>query len=201
MQSLWHKLWIVIFLLLIVTISYQIGRKGNNVEINTIPKQDEGIFNCPYKVMGGVYKEYLSSSDEVEVVGKPQFVDNPQIIKISKPFDKHEFEKNLYKLSTDKGWDSREFDVNGDGDNETIINANIAMNHTPHIALIVDNGNVVFEANGANVWIDKVNGSQGFLLSETVDWNSGERKKTRYIYKDGGFLPVWTQKSCRVSFD
>ena len=196
---------LVFLVLFIVTgvIAYQLG-KQKSASSNISPKpsqQEEGVFNCPYKVNGGIYKEYVSSQNEVKVLGKPQFVDSPQTVKLNKAFDRQEFEKDLYKLSTDKGWDSREFDVDEDKKDETIISASVAMTKQPHIAMVVKDGNIIFEAGGANIWIVEVYGGQGFLLSETVDWNIGEEKRTRYVYKDDGFMPVWTQKACWVDFE
>lgn len=194
---------ILIFLILFIVIgitAYQF-RRQRNVSSVVNPKPEEGLFNCPYSVEGGIYKDYVRSQNEVEVVGKPQFLDKPEAIKLNKPFNRQEFEKDLYKLSTDKGWEAREFDGDGDGKDEMIINADVAMNHTPHIAMVVKNGSIIFEEGGVNIWIEEVYGGQGFLLDETVDWNTGEIRKTRYIYKDGGFIPVWTQKACWVNFE
>lgn len=192
-----------IFLVLFIAfgaVAYQFGKqKSVSFEVN--PKQEEGLFNCPYSMEGGIYKEFVRSVNEVEVVGKPQFIDKPEIIKLNKPFNEQEFEEGLYKLSTNKGWESREFDVDGDGESEMIVNANVAMTQSPHIATIVDNGNIIFNAGGAGIWIEEVHGGQGFILKETVDWNTGEEKRTRYVYKDGGFMPVWTQKVCWVKFE
>jgi hypothetical protein len=194
---------IIVFLILFIVISaiaYQLGEQ-KSASSNVSLKQEEGLFSCPYGVDGGIYKEYFKAQNEVTVVSKPQFLDKPEVIKLSKPFDKKEFEKGLWKYtSTDKGWESKEFDVDGDGKDEMIISANTASNHTPHIAMVVKNGNIIFEVEGANIWIIDVYGGQGFQLHETIDWNIGEGKITRYVNKDGGFLPIWTQKICWVNF-
>ena len=150
------------------TISYILGAKNAPTESTT----KEWIFECPYIVKGGGFKEHVRLNNEVKVLGKPEFIDNPQVTYFNQPFVENEFEKDLYKVSDYKGWDSREFDVDGDGENEMIINANVVMNHTPHIAMIVDNGTIVFEAKGANIWIEEVDDNEGFLLSETIDWNT-----------------------------
>lgn len=162
--------------------------------------QEEKELTCPYYLENNPYKEDVGVEYDVRVSGKPKFISSPEIIKLDKPFNKVEFEKNLYKLSNDKGWESREFDVDKDDKNEMIINANFAMNHTPNIAMIVKNKTIIFEATGASIMIEKIPQGNGFLLSETVDWNIGEIKTTRYLYKEGGFLPVFTQKSCLVYF-
>lgn len=179
--------------------SYQFGEQRNSTS-NKKTIQEEGVFNCPYNINAGIFKDYVISN-EAKVVGKPQFIDKPEIIKINIPFNRQEFEKKLYKISPDKGWQSENFDVDGDGKDEIIISANIAMNHTPHIAMVVKNGNIIFEAEGANIVVKSVYGGQGLLLSKTVDWNVGEGKTIRYIYKDNSFVPVWTQKICWVHFN
>ena len=156
---------------------------------------------CPVTIPGGIYKEYVRLVNEVDVVREPVFIENLEVVILNEPFNEKEFEKGLYQLITHKGWDSREFDVDEDGEDETIINANVAMTHSPHIAMVVKNGNIIFKAGGAGVWIEEVYGNQGFILKETVDWNIGEESRTRYISKDGGFMPVWTQKVCWVKFE
>ena len=197
------KIFLYFLILIIVgVVAYQLGKKRNSLP-NVNPNQEEGLFNCPYILDSGIYKEYGDSPNRTSVAGKPQLIDNPEIVKLNKPFNEQEFEKELYKLPSvnSKGWGAREFDVDDDDKDEMIINANIAMNHTPHIALVIKNGNIIFEANGPNVWIEGNFDGQGFILSETVDWITGEKKITRYLPKDGGFIPVWMQKSCLVKFE
>lgn len=78
------------------------------------------------------------------------------------------------------------------------------MNRSPHIATIVKDGNIIFEASGANIWIEEViNGNNGFILSETVEfsWYPYKKELTRFIYKDGGFIPAWKQTECAVDFN
>ena len=74
----------------------------------------QGVFDCPYRVKSGSYKEHVRSNNEVKVLGKPEFIADPDTIVIKKSFNETEFEKKLYQLSTDKGWDTKEFDVDGD---------------------------------------------------------------------------------------
>lgn len=201
---IWSNLWGHLggFILLIVLTTAFINQLGLNKEnlVNTIIKKDKQLI-CPYSIKSYVAKDYINDQNEIEVVGKPQFINNPSVIKKNTLFILQEFEKRLYKPTTEgKAWESREFDVTGDGKKETIINANTAMNHIPHIALVLENGNIIFEAEGANIWIDAVDNGKGFLLRETVDWNTKDYKITRYIYKDGGFIPIWIQKACGVIF-
>jgi hypothetical protein len=119
---------------------------------------------------------------------------------MDEPFDLSDFEKGLYKLSMDKGWEKTNFDVDADGKDERIIHANVAMNHTPHIALILKDNRIIFKAEGANVSIHPSYQGVGFELYKTLDWNIGESETVRYLPKDGGFMPVWKQKSCWVHF-
>lgn len=194
------KIIILFILIFAVVIAYQNG-KNNGVVKNELLRQENNQLVCPYTLKNNPYKNELSPEYDTRIVEEPKFVNNPEIIKMDKPFNQAEFEKDLYKLPpNDKGWNYREFDVDKDGKNEMIIDANVAMNHTPNIAMVVKNKKIIFEAKGASIMIDKIPGGNGFLLNETVDWNTGEIKTTRYLYKDSGFLPVFTQKSCWINF-
>ncbi len=194
------KIIILFILIFAVVIAYQNG-KNNGVVKNELLKQENNQLVCPYILKNNPYKNELSPEYDTRIVEEPKFINNPEIIKRDKPFNQTEFEKDLYKLSSDNGWDYREFDVDKDDKNEMIINANFAMNHTPNIAMVVKNKKIIFEATGASIMIDEIPDGNGFLLNETVDWNTGEVKTTRYLYRDGGFLPVFTQKSCWVNFE
>lgn len=188
-------LMVLVLCIIVGLTAYQIG-KGATIRQSINPKKEESAFTCPI-IKTSPFKGYILS-DMAKVTGDLQLIDKPEAINLNKPFIKQEFEKSLF---TKDSWESRKFDVDGDGKNETIINANIAMNHTPTLAMIVKNGNIVFEEEGANIWIGKIDNGQGFLLSKTIDWNIGEGETTRYIYKDGGFMPIWTQKYCLVRFE
>lgn len=160
----------------------------------------KGEFTCPYEVDSHGYSEYSRLANEISVSWEPEFIEDAEVIKLDEPFNLTEFEKELYKIGDDKGWDERNFDVDDDGKDERIISADVAMNHTPNIAMIVKDGKIVFRADGANVSIGRAYEDKGFTLYETIDWNTGETELTRYIPKDGGFLPVWVQRSCWVTF-
>lgn len=203
-MQVYKKVFIfLIFAIAVGAVAYQFGKqKGISLNTNSKPiQQEEGVFNCPYSTKGGIYTEYATLANEVMVAGKPQLIENPEVVKMSEPFNLAEFEKDLYKLSTDKGWDERKFDVDDDGKEERILSANVAMNHTPHIALILKDNRVIFRAEGANIWIEDDYEGRGFTLHKTIDWNIGESETVRYLPKDGGFIPVWKQKACWVHFE
>lgn len=193
------KIIIVFILAFIVLSAYKLGKSKSVIKSDST-KQEESLI-CPYIMKAENYKEYLKYGWPIEIKDKPKFIDNPEIVKLSKPFIQKEFEKELYKLPSDKGWSFEEFDVDGDSKKEKIISASVAMNHTPHLALIVKNGNIIFEAEGANNVITEELGGSGFLQNKTIDWNTGETMETKYAYKDGGFIPVWTQKGCLIQFE
>ena len=195
-----RKIIILLVLIFVGLIAYQNG-KNNSAVKSELLKQENNSLVCPYTVKNNPYKGEVGPEYDTRIVEEPKFIDNPEIIKLNKPFNQTEFEKDLYKLSNNKGWDYREFDVDKDKKNEMIINANFAMNHTPNIAMVVKNKKIIFEAKGASIMIERISDGNGFLLNETVDWNTGEIKTTRYLYKDGGFLPVFTQKSCWINFE
>lgn len=190
-----------VLFLLIFFLGYKIGLEKEDI-LNDNAKEKKDLFSCPHIMEKDIrYKDYLTDY-ETSVTSEIEFIENPEIVKINKPFIEKEFEEGLYKLPPDdKGWTSKDLDVDGDGKKETIISANIAMNRTPHIVLIVKNGNIIFEANGANIWIKEA--PNGFILSETVEfgWYPYKKELTRYISKDGGFMPVWKQIECAVDFN
>ena len=196
MKSL-KNILIIILIILIGLTCYQIGKKYSP-PVNKSIEEKEKELTCPYIMKASNYQDY--DGWPIEIKDKPKFINNPEVIKLKKPFIQKEFEKELYKISPDKGWSFEEFDVDGDSKKEKIISANVAMNHTPHLALIVKNGNIIFESEGANNVITEELGGNGFLQNKTVDWNTGETIEIRYIFKDGGFLPIWTQKVCSVQF-
>ncbi|MFH1244452.1 MAG: hypothetical protein V1487_02700 [bacterium] len=196
----------VILIAIVIVIGYTYlsrnkpAQNTQTISTETGNEQEDVVFNCPYNIDGGIYKDYVRSNGETEVIGRPVFIYNPQTIKLKKPFVIKEFQSTLYRGSKDD-WESREFDVDADGKDEMIIFANITMNHTPNISMVVKNGNIIFEAFGGGIWMDEMYGGEGFMLTQEVDRQIGEYEKTRYLYKDGGFMPVWTQKSCYVNFE
>ena len=164
------------------------------------PKDEQ--YDCPESVKSNVPEEYIKYFDRTEILKMPQPIDDPQVVKMSEVFDEKEFEEGLYKIGSDKGWWSSSFDVDGDGEDEIVISASVAMTQTPHIAMIVKNGNIIFKAGGAGIGIQEVFDHKGFFLSQKGDWmTKGEIITTLYIYEDESFIPIWTQKSCHVKFE
>lgn len=207
-MSLAKKAFFILTFLIIGTIvGYYFGRDFYNQPESTLSDnknvidQTDETFKCPYKVDVGEYAQYSKLIGEVVVIGKPEIIENPEVNKTNKPFVKQELRDILFDQTEGDHWETREFDVDNDGVEEKIISANVAMNHTPNIALIVKDGKIIFEKNGANVWIKEAYENNGFFFNETVDWNTGESKFTRYIPKDEGFIPIWTQTSCWVFFE
>ncbi|OGG02403.1 hypothetical protein A2Z33_05070 [Candidatus Gottesmanbacteria bacterium RBG_16_52_11] len=120
---------------------------------------------------------------------------------MSEPFDptKAPEGSEFYMLSNQSSpWTKESFDVDGDGDPEDIMTANLAMNHTPHLLKIVRDNKVIFEAEGANIYAEAVEDGDGFVLGLTTDWNTNQTKRTMYEYKDVGFMPTWYQENCKT---
>ena len=172
------------------------------------PKTYIDSLACPIDMSVGEFAEYFRLGNGTPISGKPILVSNPKVIKQSYPFIDRKKEI-MAMLAGEDGeiedgslgvYESGKFDVDGDGKDETFMTADIYMNHRPHIVMIVKNGNIIFEAEGGGIWIEEVYEKKGFLLSEEIERFTGEYKNTRYISKDGGFLPVWTQKICYVQF-
>lgn len=187
-----------IFVLVAGVICYKLGQTHSS---STVISRQENILNCPYEVNAGQYKEAVLSGNETEISAEPIFLNESEVVKVNKPFNMVEFESGLYKIGGEKGWTSEEFDVTGDGKPETIFSGNVAMNHTPHFVNIVKDGNIIFEEGGANITLEPFYDGKGFVLEKTVDWNTGEHLKTRYVYIDDGFKPIWTQKLCWIHFE
>ncbi|OGM14114.1 hypothetical protein A3D84_03345 [Candidatus Woesebacteria bacterium RIFCSPHIGHO2_02_FULL_42_20] len=127
-------------------------------------------------------------------------IKEPTPIMMNQPFEQNKAPegREFYMLSNQSSpWSSESFDVDGDGKPEDIMTANLAMNHTPHLLKIVKEGQVIFEAEGANIYAEAVEDGNGFVLGITTDWNTNQTKRTRYEYKNGEFIPVWYQENCR----
>ncbi len=120
---------------------------------------------------------------------------------LGKKFDPVELGKDLYKFSDGESpWIIEEFDIDGDLKKEKVYYGNIAMNHTPHVAYVIKDGVIVFVAAGANVWLDH-SVPNGFQVGETLDWNIGKYKTTKYEYVDGKFKALWYQITCDVDWE
>jgi len=211
---MFKKLFILILVLIAGTSGYFLGLNKKQPEKVIEPEIKQEIkpeipmqfiipdFQCPYVIKNSEYKKYVESANEITVVSAPQLILNGEIIKMNKLFNEKEFEKDLWPPDSDKKqWGSREFDVDNDNKDEMVINADVTMTQSPHIAMIVKDGNIIFEENGRGIGIGEVYGGNGFLLKEDIDRNTGEEKYTRYVPVDGGFKPVWTQKACWVSWE
>lgn len=92
-------------------------------------------------------------------------------------------------------WDDP-IDVDKDGIQEQIFYYATAMNHTPHIAVIVKNDIIVFQAGGPGIQIEATENGNGFYTREYqwTDIPTANTKITRYIYEDGEFKPVWYRR-------
>src|SRR3989338_5906432 len=94
---------IIISLIIVSAVSYQYGKQNTDLpKTDSIQKSD--IFECPYIVKSGSYKEHVRSNNEVKVLGKPEFISDPELIYMKEPFNEIEFEKGLYQWSSNKAW-------------------------------------------------------------------------------------------------
>lgn len=87
-------------------------------------------------------------------------------------------------------------DVDGDGLLEEIFYASVAMTHKPHIAMIVKNNKIIYESDAlARAHISGSKSKNGFYISEQFNIGDypvvGGHRKTRVIFEDGKFIPVW----------
>lgn len=170
---------------------------------NDIQESQSVSVNCPYYMDKNFPKEYFSNVfNEVMVSYAPTLITSNQDINLIKEkFDplNEPFGGDFYTIPNGAyPWTENKFDVDNDNKDERIMVADTAMNHTPHVAVVVKDGFIIFKAKGANIGISEVGDHNGFFLHEAVDWNIGEYKTTRYIYKESKFIPVWYQTSCVV---
>lgn len=213
----------VFFIIIICTfivglIGYEAGKGSAPSTINPKPRESQSTATaskqgmdplvCPFTMKAGIFKDYIGTANEVSVGGKPEIINNPQVIKINYSFKVKELDIKKMIVNEDGSVDDgslgiskpEKFDVDGDGKAEDIYTADVYMNHRPHVVMVVKNGIEIFEANGGGLWIEKAYLGQGFTIGEEIDRWTGESKKTRYVPKDGGFMPVWTQRICYVQF-
>lgn len=211
-MKLSHKLYLPLFVLLVVIITaigyYYLSnntsiQKQEQVVEKDMPASDLSSINCPYIVDDSFPKEYFSNLfGEVTISYPPVLIEPmPEVAVVNEEFNPSQPPAGEKFYTIPEGsypWQERSFDVDNDGKDERIFSANTAMNHTPHLAKIVKNDRVIFNAKGANILVDEAYDHNGFFLSETLDWNTGTYKNTRYIHKEGKFIPVWYQLSCAV---
>ena len=123
---------------------------------------------------------------------------------LGKEFDPLEFSEGLYNYETGQDnsieqypWFIEDIDTFTSLGKIKVYYGNTAMNHTPHIAYIVKDNRVIFVASGANIQVERSN-PNGLEIRETLDWNTGKYKRTKYEFNKGKFTPDWYQISCRI---
>jgi len=175
--------------------------------VNYTPQLEEKMskktvsLSCPYTIPSSEQTKYAITDlvDNMVIAPAPVFpvTKNPTII--NEPFDPYTPPANESFFPPDAyPWTAESFDVTGDGQADQVLTADIAMNHTPHLVRIVQDETVIFMYQGINVDPQQVESGDGFLLVETLDWLNGTAKRTRYIYKDGAFIPAWYQVYCQA---
>jgi len=115
-------------------------------------------------------------------------------------FNLTEFRSKLYREGNlEHHYPVEEVLIDG-GKELQVYYGDLAVNHLPHIAYVVEDGTTIFVTEGANVRIEGafLNGIQ---VVETLDWNKGKYKRTMFEYIDGNFFPRWYQISCDVNND
>lgn len=192
--------------ILVFVFGYLVSSYQNRNLITDNNKQGSLVKSpCPYKIGANFPKEYLANwVGETTVSYPPELINpRPEVSVIKKEFKPYEPPPNSSFYTIPQGaypWSEvGSFDVDKDNQKEKIIVADVAMNHTPHLLKILKDNRIIFEAQGANIWVqEEVSSHNGFLLSQTIDWNTSEYQKTRYIYDNGKFIPVWNQTSCGI---
>lgn len=123
---------------------------------------------------------------------------------LGKEFDSVKFSEGLYNFETGQEnsteqypWFIEDIDTFTSLGKVKVYYGNTAMNHTPHIAYVVKDNRVIFTASGANIQVERSN-PNGLETTETLDWNTGKYKRTKYDFNDDKFIPDWYQISCRI---
>lgn len=164
-----------------------------------VERQDEISLstNCPYIINENLGLTY---GNEVSVAFPPQPLDKQEIILPPQKFDPNATtidEQTIYLRDGKKQIEIESIDIDDDGSMEQIVSIKVAMNHTPHVALIVKDGNIIFKEKGAQTYIFEARRGE-FKVHKTIDWNTGEETITKYKYENNSIIPVWEQKLCNV---
>lgn len=155
-------------------------------------------FDCPYYVDTDLD---LFSYNEVSVAYPPKPLDQKAIAIPEQVFNPNadEFDgRSIYSTGGEKHIDIEMNDINRDGTEEQIVSMDTAMNHTPHVALIVKNKKIIFKETGAETYIFDI-GHGRFKVHKTLDHLTGEEVITSYrMNENNEILPIWEQKLCNV---
>lgn len=207
------KILIIVLLLVIVLFGYLCFQKIHPNTTTLSPTPAQLPTECPSATESNSNSNFFASDDVrislLPVIISPEPTVTPMDIVFDpkKPDDVWRYWNSPggKDVNTDhqwtlpnSPWHEEKIDVDGDGNDEKILTANTAMNHTPHVLEIVKNNHVIFEARGANIWMEPTSDQKGFYLTETLDWSMGIYKKTRYIFEGGKFIPTFYQMSCAV---
>jgi len=194
-----------LLLILLIILSFVLGRisapeydlphiENTNELSNNLLIQNQ---DCPYTTNLDID---LNSGNEVSVAYPPKPLIQKEIIFPKQKFnpDADTFEgSDIYSINEHPEVDIEETDIDNDGQIEQIVLINVAMNHTPHIALIVKNGDIIFKEEGAQTYIFEAFG-EGFKVHKTINWETGEESITKYKYNNNTIVPIWEQKLCNV---
>jgi hypothetical protein len=168
----------------------------NKTESILLPTTQERCLSLAKK-----FGEQMNGESGLTITTQPtkiKLIDLPEAIQ--EPFDpwKPPDGRFFYTIPANSyPWEKASFDVDDDDEPEDIMYANLAMNHLPHLLKIVKDGNVIFTSEGANIEAIFVGGN-GFILNTTIDWIQRLKKSTKYIYKDGAFIPLYEQFICTI---
>lgn len=172
--------------------------KPNGVINETADDLLNSDLNCPYYTDKDIE---LAFANEVSIAYPPKPLEQRVLVFPDQFFDPNadtfdgEF---IYSTGGSKQIKIEMIDVSGDGVEEQIVSINTAMNRTPHVALIVKDGKIIFKETGAQTYIYEA-GNGRFKVHKTIDHLSGEEIVTSYsINKDNEIIPLWEQKLCNV---
>lgn len=172
--------------------------KPNGVINETADDFLNSDLNCPYYTDKDIE---LAFANEVSIAYPPKPLEQRVLVFPDQSFDPNadEFDGDLiYSTDGKKHIEIEAIDISGDGVEEQIVSINTAMNRTPHVALIVKDGKIIFKETGAQTYIFEA-GNGRFKVHRTIDHLSGEEIITSYsINKNHEIIPLWEQKLCNV---
>lgn len=165
---------------------------------------------------------YNENSENIVLTGENLAVSNPPIAierpggieAINEKYDPKEkllfdldFGPDVYGYDIDNDGffednikEGESIDVDNDGRLERVIYGSTAMTHQPNIAVVVKDGRIIYKSDRlGHIYIFGSESKNGFYVSEEFSigqWPSaGGFRRTRFIYEDGKFIPVWYRES------
>ncbi|MEK7573813.1 MAG: hypothetical protein AAB531_05300 [Patescibacteria group bacterium] len=198
---------IIIGLLIVVLAVLFCSSKNNTTSVgNTVPRLVQQVKEsddaCPVYIADRIDNAQVTFLPVTIPINERKALEHDAI---GKEFNLVTLSKGLYNYKTGREdliepypWFIEDIDTHTDLGKIKIYYGNTAMNHTPHVAYVVKDNEVIFITSGANIRVER-SYPNGLEVIETLDWNIGKYKRLKYEYVNDEFVPVWYQISCDVA--